>query len=103
MVCRQPCFPHGTDVDPSVNPAVEDSDFLVAEAYAENFALEDADEAQEPTRRYWLAETKCKGNEERLLGCNLPGGFIATVDQDRRCFTSAGESSRFTLECRCFP
>lgn len=80
-----------------------DRDILVIEAYAANFALEEADEVEEPIRRYWLAAPGCQGTEERLLDCSLPGGFIATEAQDRRCFISAGASSRFTLECRSFP
>lgn len=103
VVCRQLGFPHGTRVDPSINPAEADRDILVIEEYAANFALRDADEAEEPIGRYWLSRTDCEGTEEQLLDCDLAGGFIATNAQNARCFVAAGESSRYTVECRMFP
>ena len=103
VVCRQLGFPHGSMVDPSVNPAEADRDILVAEAFEANFALNSADEAEQPIHQYWLAQTRCNGTEQQLVDCDLLGGFIATDDQDERCFISAGLLSRFTVECRMFP
>ena len=63
VVRRQLGFQHGTVFYRSINPAEADRDILVIEAYAANFALEEADEAEEPIRRYWLAAPGCQGTE----------------------------------------
>ena len=88
-------------MDPSVNPAGADEDILEYDALFENFALTDAEEADEPQERYWLARAICNGREEQLLDCRLGDGFL---DEDAEYQECPPEFSvRLTVACRMFP
>ena len=101
MVCGQMGFPHGLSIDPSVNPAGADEDILEYGAHLQNFALDDAEEADEPQERYWLARATCNGSEEQLLDCDLGDGFL---DEDYEYLQCPLEGTvRMTVACRMFP
>lgn len=87
VVCRQLGFPHGTLVDPSVNPADDDPEY-----YSTNLD----DEADEPQERFWLSGVRCRGPEDVLNDCDLGLGF-------RNGNVGCSDSpSRLTVACRSF-
>ena len=101
MICRQLDFPQGVHIDPSINPAEADGDILEYGAFDQNFALTDAEEAQEPQVRFWLADAVCNGREEQVFDCDLGAGFLDGQDEYREC--SPAFTSRLTVACRMFP
>lgn len=101
VVCRQLGFPHGTMVDPSVNPAGADRDIVVRYDYDNNFLLQDAEEAEEPVDRYWLETVSCRGSEDMLLDCELGNGLLDADDDDSECIRF--RTTRLTVACRMFP
>ena len=94
-------FPHGLNIDHTVNPAEADEDILEYGAHDRNFAFTDAEEAEEPQERYWLGQAMCMGTEEQLLDCNVGNGFLDEDTDFQEC-PRAG-TFRLTVACRMFP
>lgn len=94
VVCRQLGFPHGTPVNPIV-PRVEVQ--VEPFDYTRDYDAP-VEESVRPQERFWLSSASCRGQEGRLVDCDLGLGFRTN---NRGCSSGAREP-RFQAACRQF-